>query len=160
MTAFILIYWIYRSMLKPLNVLKLATNRIKEGDLDTSINVNSKDEIGQLCDDFEEMRIRLKILMEDRIQYEEDMKEMISNISHDLKTPLTAIKGYSEGLLDRVAVTSKKQEKYIKTINMKANEISSLVYELSLYAIIDDNTIPYSLEKININNFLMIVLMI
>ena len=153
MTAFILIYWIYRSMLKPLNVLKLATNRIKEGDLDTSINVNSKDEIGQLCDDFEEMRIRLKILMEDRIQYEEDMKEMISNISHDLKTPLTAIKGYSEGLLDGVAVTSKKQEKYIKTINMKANEISSLVDELSLYAIIDDNTIPYSLEKININNF-------
>ncbi len=153
MTALFLIYWIYRSIIKPINILKLATNRIKVGDLDTSISVDSSDEIGQLCEDFEEMRIRLKLLIEDRLQYEEDMKEMVSNMSHDLKTPLTAIMGYSEGLQDGVADTSQKQEKYLKTINMKAKEMSGLVDKLSLFSMIDSDTVPYSFKKINIHEF-------
>ena len=65
--------------------------QIGEGNLDNPVHVNSCDEIGILCRDFEEMRIRLKSMLEERIQYENDTREMMSNISHDLKTPLTAI---------------------------------------------------------------------
>ena len=57
------------------------------------------------------------------MQYEQDSRELISNISHDLKTPLTAIKGYAEGLIDKVADTPERQEKYLKTIYNKANDI-------------------------------------
>ena len=153
LTACFLIFWIYRSIIKPLSILRIATDHIKEGDLDYSVTSAAKDEIGQLCDDFESMRLRLKRLIEDRIQYEEDIKELVSNISHDLKTPLTAIKGYSEGLIDGVADTKEKQNKYLKTIYMKANDMSSLVDELAFYAKIDCNTIPYSFTNISLAEY-------
>jgi len=152
-TGVLLMFWIYRSILRPLNRLRVGMNQIKEGDLDYSVQTETKDEIGQICEDFEEMRIRLKEQIESRLQYEEDIKELISNISHDLKTPLTAIKGYSEGLIDGVAVTPEKQEKYLKTIFTKANDMSTLVDELALYAKIDCNTIPYSFKEINLQEY-------
>jgi signal transduction histidine kinase len=152
-TAVILMLWIYRSIILPLNVLRVAMNQIKDGDLDYSVESETEDEIGQLCDDFEEMRIRLKELIESRLQYEEDIKELISNISHDLKTPLTAIKGYAEGVMDGVADTPEKQEKYLRTILMKANDMSILVDELAFYAKIDCNTIPYTFKEINLRDY-------
>ena len=152
-TAAILMIWIYRSILSPLNKLRKGMNRIKEGDLDYSVKTDTDDEIGQLCEDFEEMRIRLKDLINSRLAYEEEIRELISNISHDLKTPLTAIKGYAEGLIDGVADTQQKQEKYLKTIMTKANDMSILVDELSFYAKIDCNTIPYSFKAINVSDY-------
>lgn len=152
-TAFILMLWVYRSILKPLNILRIGMNQIKDGDLDYSVESETQDEIGQLCEDFEEMRIRLKELINSRLAYEEDIKELISNISHDLKTPLTAIKGYAEGVMDGVADTPQKQEKYLKTILTKANDMSILVDELAFYAKIDCNTIPYSFKEINLHDY-------
>ena len=58
------------------------------------------DEIGDLCDDFEEMRKRLKESAEEKVAFDKENKELISNISHDLKTPITAVKGYVEGIMD------------------------------------------------------------
>jgi len=148
-----LMLWIYRSILKPLNILRIGMSQIKDGDLEYSVQSDTDDEIGLLCEDFEEMRIRLKELIDNRIKYEEDIKELISNISHDLKTPLTAIQGYAEGLIDGVADSPEKQEKYIQTILSKANDMSILVDELSFYAKIDCNTIPYSFKEINIREY-------
>lgn len=152
-TALILMLWIYRSILRPLNILRVAMNQIKDGDLEFSVRSETEDEIGQLCEDFEEMRIRLKELIDSRLAYEEDIKGLISNISHDLKTPLTAIKGYAEGLMDGVADTPLKQDKYLKTIMTKANDMSILVDELAFYAKIDSNTIPYSFKPINLKEY-------
>ncbi len=153
LTAATLIFWIYRSILKPLNILRVATRQMKEGDLNYNVQSDTEDEIGQLCEDFEEMRIRLKKLIEDRLKYEDDIKELISNISHDLKTPLTAIKGYAEGLLDGVADNRGKQEQYLKTIYTKANDMTVLVDELAYYAKIDSNTIPYNFKEVNLHEF-------
>lgn len=152
-TAFILIVWLYRGIIKPLDVLKRATKEMKDGNLNYSISVNSTDEIGQLCEDFEEMRIHLKELIEVKMQYEANSRELLSNISHDLKTPLTAIKGYSEGIIDGVADTPEKLDRYIKTIYTKANDMSSLVDELSLYARIDNNSVPYNFNVIGIDDY-------
>ncbi len=152
-TAMILLLWIYRSILRPLNILRIAMNQIRDGDLDYSVESETEDEIGQLCEDFEDMRIRLKELIDSRLAYEEDIKGLISNISHDLKTPLTAIKGYAEGLMDGVADTPEKQEKYLKTIMTKANDMSILVDELAFYAKIDNNTIPYTFKEINLHEY-------
>ena len=81
------------------------------------------------------------------------LREMISNISHDLKTPITAIKGYVEGIMDGVADTPEKMDRYIKTVYNKANDMNVLINELSLYSKIDSNIIPYNFEKININSY-------
>lgn len=121
-TAMLLTVWIYQSMMRPIRRLTEATQRIAEGDLDFTIETDDKDEFGELCGDFEIMRKRLKDSAEDRVRDEEESKELISNISHDLKTPITAIKGYVEGIMDGVADTPEKMERYIKTIYNKANE--------------------------------------
>lgn len=153
LTASVLILWIYRSVIIPINTLHAATNAMKEGNLDYSIEGDPEDEIGQLCVDFEEMRIRLKELIDVRLRYEQEMKELISNISHDLRTPITAIKGYAEGIIDGVADTKEKQEKYLKTIYTKANDLSVLVDELSFYSKIDCNTMPYTFTCINLGDY-------
>lgn len=155
-TAAILVVWLYQSMIKPLNALRHATQQLQGGNLDYSLqDAISEDEIGQLCSDFEEMRIHLKEQIEMRIRYEQDLRELISNISHDIKTPLTAIKGYAEGMMDGVADTKEKQEKYLRTIYTKANDMTKLVDELSFYTKIDTNNIPYHFEKVRLNDYFM-----
>ncbi len=153
-TACILVAWLHQGILKPLNALRKATRQLQDGNLDYSLKESiSDDEIGQLCADFEEMRVHLKNEIEVRIQYEQDLKELISNISHDIKTPLTAIKGYAEGLLDGVADTPERREKYLRTIYAKASDMTTLVDELSFYTKIDTNNIPYHFEKVRVNDY-------
>lgn len=152
-TASILVLWIYQGIIRPLNTLRYATNQMREGNLNYEVTAETKDEIGELCEDFDKMRVRLKELIESRIQYEETSRELISNISHDLKTPLTAIKGYAEGIMDGVADTPEKMDRYLKTIYTKANDMTVLVDELSFYSKIDTNTMPYNFMAININDY-------
>ncbi|BBF44669.1 sensor histidine kinase [Lachnospiraceae bacterium KM106-2] len=153
LTGSFLSFWLYRTMIRPINSLRTATNRMKEGDLDFSIHSNNKDEIGLLCEDFEEMRERLKELIETKISYEEKSRELVSNISHDLKTPLTAIKGYAEGIIDGVADTEEKQDKYVKTIYAKACDMTALVEELGLYSQYDCDNIPYHFVKVDVEQY-------
>lgn len=145
--------WVYRSVLRPLSKLQEATRKIRDGNLDFTLEVEEDDEIGELCQDFEEMRIRLKENAEEKIQYDIENKELISNISHDLKTPITAIKGYVEGIMDGVASSPEKLDKYIRTIYNKANDMDRLIDELTFYSKIDTNKIPYEFNNINVNSY-------
>lgn len=145
--------WIYRGMLTPIKKLKQATHNITEGNLDFSLENDRKDEIGELCNDFEAMRKRLKESAEEKIQNDRESKELISNISHDLKTPITAIKGYVEGIMDGVADTPEKMDKYIRTIYNKTMDMDRLINELTLYSKIDNNRIPYNFNKINVGDY-------
>ena len=92
----------------------------------------SDDEIRQHCQDFEEMRQGLKANAEEKVAFDQENKELSSNISHDLKAPISAIKGYVEGVMDGVADTPEKMDRYIKTIYNKANEMDLLINELTL----------------------------
>ena len=85
------------------------------------------------------MRLQLKESEEEKAQNEKKSKELVSNISHDLKTPITSIKGYVEGIMDGVADTPEKMDKYIKTIYNKANDMDRLINELTTYSGIDSN---------------------
>ncbi len=145
--------WIYRSISVPLNSLKKATNNIKEGNLEFVVETNGKDEFSELCQDFEEMRIRLKESAEEKLALDKESKELVSNISHDLKTPITAVKGYVEGIMDGVADTPEKMDRYIKTIYNKTNEMDHLINELTFYSKIDTNRIPYTFSKLSVEDY-------
>ena len=152
-TTAVLVWWIYKTVSVPLAKLQEATRNIKEGNLDFEIKPENDDEIGQVCQDFEEMRLRLKANAEEKIEFDRENKELISNISHDLKTPITAIKGYVEGIMDGVADTPEKMDRYIKTIYNKANEMDRLINELTLYSKIDTNRIPYDFTTISAKQY-------
>ncbi len=153
MVSMFISWYMYWQFIRPINALKRGTNYIKEGNLDQDVEVLNDDEIGDLCQSFNEMRYKLKESVEARIQYEQENRELISNISHDLKTPITAIKGYVEGIMDGVADTPEKMERYIKTIYNKANELDVLINELSMYSRIDNNAIPYNFRRVDINSY-------
>ena len=149
-TALLMIFWIYKGIHAPLQTLSEATHRIKEEDFDFEIKVKGNDEISELCRDFEEMRQRLKDVDEQKKSFDKQSKELISNISHDLKTPITAVKGYVEGIMDGVADTPEKMDRYIRTIYIKANDMDRLINELTFYSKIDTNRIPYNFNKIDV----------
>ncbi|CAG9709086.1 putative Histidine kinase [Clostridium neonatale] len=100
------------------------------------------------------MRIRLKESIDTRIKYEENRKELMAGISHDLRTPLTAIKGYVEGLRDNVANTPEKQKKYLNTIYYKACDMDRLVEELFLFSKLDTGKFPFKFDIIKINDYI------
>jgi signal transduction histidine kinase len=153
LTAAVMTIWIYRGTMVPIKKLQVATKNIKEGNLDFTIDYDEDDEMGDLCRNFEEMRQRLKESTEEKMSAEKENRALISNIAHDLKTPITTVKGYSEGIIDGVADTPEKMERYVKTIYNKANEMDRLLNELTLYSKIDTNRIPYNFSKINVAEY-------
>ena len=152
-TAMIVGFWVYRGIAGPVEKLQKATQNIKEGNLDFELEASGDDEFSELFRDFEEMRLRLKESAEEKLILDKENKELISNISHDLKTPITAVKGYVEGIMDGVADTPEKMDRYIKTIYNKTNEMDTLINELTLYSKIDTNRIPYNFSKLRVEDF-------
>lgn len=155
LTALFLTQWIRKQLFIPLREMNIAMNHIAGGDFDYALDSSreSKDEMTQLFHSYEDMRLSLKESTEEMMQKEKQNKELVSNISHDLKTPITSIKGYVEGIMDGVADTPEKMERYIKTIYTKACDMDRLISELTFYSGIDSNRIPYHFHRINVADY-------
>jgi signal transduction histidine kinase len=150
----LLTYFVSKSIIRPIRKLQLAAKQIKEGNLHVPIKPMSKDELGQLAQGFEEMRLRLKESIEMQQAYEENRKELIANISHDLKTPITTIKGYVEGIQDGVANSPEKMDRYIETIHKKSIDLDHMIDELFLYSKLDLQRLPFHFEPIYFDHYL------
>lgn len=144
---------IHSWFVEPISKMNEAMKHVANGNLDYQMQVSYSGEIGELFNNYEEMRLRLKESTEAASENEKKNKELISNISHDLKTPITSIKGYVEGIMDGVADTPEKMDKYIRTIYNKSNEMDRLINELTFYSGIDSNRIPYHFHRMNVNEF-------
>ena len=152
-TGIILGFWLVSGISSPIENLTKATKNIRDGNLDFEVKVEGVQEIQELCKDFEEMRVKLKLANEEKLEADRQNRELISNISHDLKTPITAVKGYVEGIMDGVADTPEKMDRYIRTIYNKSIEMDHLINELTFYTKINTNRIPYTFSKVNVQNF-------
>lgn len=146
----LLTYFMSRKIIRPLKTLQYATEQIKAGNLNFEVSINCQDELGILAEAFEEMRRRLKESLEIQMQYEHNRKELIAGISHDLKTPVTSIKGYVEGILDGVADTPEKLRHYLRTIQAKTNYLVKLIDELFLYSKLDLGRQPFRFEIVRL----------
>ena len=123
----------YYNVLVPIRQLQVAAIHISEGDLEYELPSIEGSEFDGLYKDFDTMQTKLRETTEERNRADALTKEVIGNISHDLKTPLTAIKGYAEGIMDGVAATPERMERYVKTIHSKAVDMAGLVDELSYF---------------------------
>ncbi len=146
----LLTYYVAKSVVRPVEKLSIAAKRISDGDFDTPIELMGDDELGQLGKSFEAMRLKLKDAVSLQNKYEQNRKELIANISHDLKTPITSIKGYVEGIRDGVASTPEKMDRYIETIYVKATDMDYLIDELFLLSKLELSNVPFHFEEINL----------
>ena len=146
LVLFVIIYLtrkLTKSLKEPINIIIEGSNQVKEGNLSVKLNYEASeyDEFIKVCDAFNEMVTKLKENNDATEQIFQDRKVLIAGISHDLKTPLTAIKGYSKGLLDGVANTDEKRAKYIQTIYDKACVMEDLFNQLMLVSDLQTQTI-------------------
>ncbi len=149
----IMVIFVLRSIMGPLTKLQTATHELRDGNLDYQIDYKSNNEIGQVCADFDEMRLRLKDSVEQQQKYEESRMEMVAGISHDLGTPLTTIKGYTSGLLDGIADTEEKRDRYLKIIYNTADDMDRLVSELSVLSKLNFDKVPFYFEDVCVSDF-------
>ena len=151
--AIVMWFWMYKRILVPLDKMRIATKKIADGNFDYELDEKDFVEIPFLYNDFEKMRIKLKENEEEKILSENAARELVSNISHDLKTPLTAIRGYVEGILDGVASSPQKVRDYLTTIYNKTNDMTKLIDELLYYSRVSGNEFSYNFEKTNVKEF-------
>ena len=146
--------WISRSVLEPLKELSAGAREIRNGNLDHRITYAKQDEFGEVCQDFNEMRGYLKQSVKQRQEFEKRRRELITGVSHDLRTPLTSIRGYLEGLLEGIAATPEMRERYLKAIQTRTGDLERLVESLSVYNRLENETFQYQLEPADMRAFL------
>lgn len=120
-----LIRFVFRKIERPLDILTKGVHEIRDGNLDYRIHYDGNDEFLPVCEDFNEMAERLKTSVCQIQRQERSRKELVAGISHDIRSPLTSITAYVEGLLDGIARTPEAQRQYLETIRAKAADTSS-----------------------------------
>lgn len=141
--AFALAFWITRPMKK----LSEAAKAVAQGNLDTEVHITSSDEIGACGEDFNEMVERLRT--SNRMQ-----REMIANVSHDLRTPLTMIRGYAESIQDIVGEDKVERDRQLSIIIDETDRLSKLVTD-----IMDLSLLQAGKLKLNQSDFSIVSLM-
>ena len=144
--------YITRRIMTPINTLVNGVNEISNGNLTHRIQYNGGDEFDAVCADFNEMAARLSDMVDERQADENSRKELIAGISHDLRTPLTSVRAYIEGLRKGIATTPEMQEKYLDIIQSKTEDIEYIIKQLFTFSKIDIGEFPLNLETVDIGN--------
>ena len=139
---------IFRHISQPLDTLTAGVARIRDGDLDAPIAYGEPDEFKSACDAVDEMAARLKASLEQQQLAQQKKQELIAGMSHDLKSPLTSIRAYTEALLDGVAKDDAAKRRYLQTIHTKETEIEAMVNRLLAFAKMDVSEYPVHLEPL------------
>ena len=137
----------------PIKKVAMGANEIAKGNLDYKIDYTSTNEIGVLVNSFNDMTEQLKDSIETKNKIEQLRKETLAGIAHDLRTPLTSIKGYVEGLMDGIANTPEKQKRYLETIYSSAVNTEKMLDDLLTISKFELGNIELSLKKVSVPHF-------
>lgn len=143
-----------RSITKPIAELTKAAENIRMGDLDFEVLGSRYEEIDILCNEFDSMRKSLRDARKTEEQLRRERNMLLANLSHDLRTPVTSIKGYIDGIRDGVADSPEKLEKYLDTIYSKAVVIEDMVRNLSTFSKLELSKLQFRFVYGELNSFL------
>ena len=145
---------LFRYIQQPLETLVSGVKRIENGNLDAPIGYENADEFQPACDAVDEMAARLKTSLEAQSRQQQQKQELIAGMSHDLKSPLTSIRAYTEGLLDGIAKDEDARMRYLQTIYAKETELETLVNRLFAFAKLDLSEAPAQIEALELSQTL------
>lgn len=143
-----------KHIMEPLDELAAGAKRIRENDLTEDINYSGDIEFENVCDTFNKMQKHILREQEKNRKYEKARTDMIAGISHDLRTPLTAIRGTIKGLMDGIASTPEKQDRFLETAYRRTGEMDLLLNQLFYLSKIETGNMPITLRKIEISFFI------
>lgn len=152
-TSWFLAEFMIRRILPPLDSLKRGAEQIMNGDLDIHLAHNRQDEFSPVFSAFNLMAKELSQSLKEKEKEEQNRKELIASISHDIRTPLTAIKAYVEGLMDGVARTEEKRHHYLSVIYKKTNELDNMIEQLFLLSKMDVGSQAVPMETVDLAAF-------
>lgn len=152
MTNRFLTRFVFQKIEQPLNILADGVRQISDGNLEHRIDYQEENEFTSVCNDFNEMAARLKLAEERTLQHEQSRKELLVGISHDLRSPLTSIRAYVEGLLDGIAKTPEAQQEYLKTIKDKAGDIDRMLSKVFLFSKMELGEYPDNPELLSLDD--------
>ena len=153
----IFIVWLNYKVKKPINILNEAIVEFKNGKRQNYLEYDGPQEFCDICDSFNDMSKKLYDSEQKRKKLEEDKQQMLADISHDLKTPITVIKGYSKAICDNL-VDEDEIDQYLMTINRKADDLDELINTFHEYSKIDHPNYNFKFEKTDICEFTRIYL--
>ena len=142
-----------KTIVGPIRQITEGANEIAAGNFEHEIEYKSTNELGQLAESFNDMRLRVKASIEEQSLADQKQKEMIAGIAHDLRTPLTSVKGYLEGLRDGIADTPEKQKKYMDIIYSSTCDTEKMLDELLTISKLELGSITLNCEKVLISDF-------
>lgn len=142
-----------RVVLEPVELLVDGAKRIQDGNMEEEIDYQGEAEFERVCQSFNDMQ---RTILENQKQREKNEKartDMVTGISHDLRTPLTSIQGYIKGVLDGVADTKERQEKYLKTAYDSTREMNVLLQKLFEFSRIESGQMPFHMVRADLAEF-------
>lgn len=146
----IMMYFVIKKLNDDIKVLNKCVKFVADGNLGYEFDTDRKDEFGELCNNFNYMTKELK-------QMEESRKKFISDLSHDLRSPITSIKGYTAGILDGT-IPEDKWFKYLGIVYEEAERLTKLINDMLDLSRIESGHLKVEKESFDINALLVDVL--
>ncbi len=143
-----------RQIMVPVEKLSDAARRVQEGNYGEPVFYSGTNELSQVCSAFNDMQQHLQKEADRTKAYEQMRVEMIAGISHDLRTPLTTVKGYIKGVLDGIADTPDKQKFYLQTAYNKTTVMDKLLQQLFLFSKLETGNMPFHLVRTDMSAYL------
>lgn len=148
--SYIFTHWLLKFISRPLSALTAGAVRVELGDLSQPIDYHGKDDFKTVCDSFDRMQSHLKEERDKNAAYEKARADLVTGISHDLRTPLTSVRGYIKGIQDGIANTPEKVEHYLRTAYEKAGEMDMLLQRLFFFSKVETGNLPLNKKTIDL----------
>ncbi len=140
-------------IMTPLDALTEGAERIRNNDLTEDVEYLGDAEFEEVCDAFNNMRRSVLKEQERNKKYEKSRTDMIAGISHDLRTPLTAVRGTIKGLLDGIADTPEKQERFLTAAYRRTGDMELLLKQLFYLSTLETGNLPLHLQRVDMAEF-------
>lgn len=139
--------WTSKKIRIPLKKITEGISRMSDGHLDTKLEFKAEKEFAVIRDSFNFMAEKLKDSEKEKRELEENKIRMLLDLSHDIKTPITTVQGYSKALSENLIDNEDKKQRYYKTIYAKAARVNELVNDLFEFVTLEST--DYCISKTN-----------